>query len=218
MRMPCRGMASALACFLGVPCLASVTPAGPVLQNDQIALRFDGASGTVAAIDNKLSGETYRIGHEEFAVEAVEFHLDFAGAKLAALEASRDAVTARYESPQMTVESRYWLRPQASFAEKQLTLTARRAYGLRKVVLSRPSFSAMTRIVSYRYPKFGRNPGEEPTCTFFGRTAKGGFFTGVEVPFDASSFDGRQLTLGYAPSLKVADDEELVCEPVYFGV
>ncbi len=40
----------------------------------------------------------------------------------------------------------------------------------------------------------------------------------MEVPFDASSLDGRQVTLGYAPSLKVAAGEKLVCEPVYFGV
>lgn len=198
--------------------LTSVTSAAPVLQNDQIALRFDGTNGTVTAIDNKLSGETYPIEQDQFAIEAVEFRLDFADAKLTSLEAGRDAVTARYESPHMTVEARYWLRPQASFVEKQITLTASRAYGLKKVVLSRPSFSNAARIVPYRYPKFGRDPGGEPNSTFFGRTDKGGFFTGVEVPFDASSLDGQRVTLGYAPSLKVAAGEKLVCEPVYFGV
>jgi hypothetical protein len=40
----------------------------------------------------------------------------------------------------------------------------------------------------------------------------------VEVPFDASSLDGRQVTLCYAPSLKVAAGERLACEPAYFGV
>ena len=53
-------------------------------------------------------------------------------------------------------------------------------------------------MVAYRYPQFGRPPGTEPICTYFGRTAKGGFFTGVEMPFDASSLSDRQVTLGYA--------------------
>jgi hypothetical protein len=84
--------------------------------------------------------------------------------------------------------------------------------------LGRLSFAdGAVRIVPYRYPKFERKPGEEPSATFFGRTAKGGFFTGVEMPFDSSSATGRQIVLGYAPSLKVVAGERVACEPVYFG-
>jgi len=43
MRISCRIRSSVIACFLWIPCLVSVTSAAPVLQNDQIALRFDGA-------------------------------------------------------------------------------------------------------------------------------------------------------------------------------
>ena len=35
-------------------------------------------------------------------------------------------------------------------------------------------------------------------------TDKGGFFTGIEMPYDNSRIDGGALALGYAPSLKVA--------------
>ena len=38
------------------------------------------------------------------------------------------------------------------------------------------------------------------------------------MPFDASTHKDRQVTLGYAPSLKVAAGEKLDCEPAYFGV
>jgi hypothetical protein len=190
-----------------------------VLQNDQMALRFDRGAGALVAIENKLSGETYQVAGDYFAVEAVEFRLDFAGARLASLEQGPNTLAARYEGPQMTVDVKYHLGPRDHFAEKQVALTATRSYGLKKVVLSRPTFSGGDlRIVAYRYPKFGRPPGGEPTCTFFGRTAKGGLFAGVEVPFDASSLGGRQVTLSYAPSLKIAAAEKLVCEPVYFGV
>ena len=40
----------------------------------------------------------------------------------------------------------------------------------------------------------------------------------MELPFDASSLNARQITLAYAPSLKVKAGEKLICEPVYFGV
>ena len=119
----------------------------------------------------------------------------------------------------MTIDVTYTLGQDRNFAEKHVTLTSDRDYGLKKIVLSRPTFSAIgLDIVAYRYPQFGRLPGAEPICTYFGRTAKAGFFTGVEMPFDASSLSDRQVTLAYAPSLKVKAGERLVCEPVYCGV
>jgi len=106
--------------------------------------------------------------------------------------------------------------------EKQMTLSSPRNYGLKTVVISRPAFStapaANLRMVSYRHPQLKLNRGAGPTCTFFGRTKKGGFFTGVELAFDNSSLSGNQLVLGYHPSIKVAAGERVPCEPVYFGV
>jgi len=226
-------------------CLAAWAPAAAgtqetlTLENGRLGLTFDGKTGTLSAIQNKLTGEIYPVQGDAFQVEAVEFRIDSAAAKLALLERQTDSVKARYEAdilpspasgrgaggegtqpakPRLTIEVVYSLRGENHFAEKQVTLTSTRNYGLKQVVLTRPTFAAGAQIVAYRYPKFGRPAGGEPTCTFFGRTAKGGFFTGVEVPFDASSLDGRQITLGYAPSLKIAAGEKLVCEPVYFGV
>jgi hypothetical protein len=189
------------------------------LENGRLGLSLDRSTGTLVAIQNKLAGETYQVRDDLFEVEAVEFRVGLADAKLTSLEREAGAIKARYEARGMTIEVTYALHGENRFAEKHLAFTCTRNCGLKKVILSRPTFSATDlRIVPYRYPKFGRKPGEEPTCTFFGRTAKGGFFTGVEMPFDASSLDGRQVTLCYAPSLKVATGERLVCEPVYFGV
>ncbi|MFH1267948.1 MAG: hypothetical protein ABIK89_19695, partial [Planctomycetota bacterium] len=192
-------------------CLAWWAPAAAqgqdtlTLENGRLGLTFDRKTGTLTAIHNKLAGETYQVQGDEFDVEAVEFRVGSAGAKLASLEAQGDSLKARYEADGLTVEIAYSLRGENHFAEKQITLTSTRNYGLKKVVLSRPTFAAAgLQVVPYRYPKYGRKPGEEPTCTFFGRTAKGGLFTGVEVPFDASTTSGQQVTLGYAPSLKVA--------------
>ncbi len=65
--------------------------------------------------------------------------------------------------------------------------------------MSRPPFSdPKQKIVEYRHPKYERKPGDEPNCPIFGRTAKGGFFTGLEIPFDDSSVNGNCVTLNFA--------------------
>jgi hypothetical protein len=190
-----------------------------VLENNRLGLRFARATGTLEAIRNKLTGETYQVTGDRFAVEAVEFRLDFADARLTSLKQQGETLKAEYQGGGGTVDVTYTLAVDRHFAEKQIAVTCNRPYGWKRVVLSRPAFSAAgLRMVSYRYPKYGRKPGEEPTCTFFGRTPNGGFFTGVEVPFDGSSLDGQHVTLAYAPSLKVKAGERLVCEPAYFGV
>ena len=187
------------------------------LENDRLGLVFDRQTGTLKAIQNKLAGETYLVEGDQFDVEAVQFRTGFADAKLIGLSLENKTLTANYRSNDLTIQARYTLR--GHFAEKELALTCGRNCGLKKVVVSRPAFSgANLQIVAYRYPKFGRKPGEEPECTFFGRTARGGFFTGLELSFDASSMKGNEVALGFAPSLKMAAGEKLACEPAYFGV
>ena len=192
-----------------------------VLENDRLALRFDRKTGTLTALENKLTEETYKISGDEFAVEAVEFRLDRANAGLSSLELQGETVKAQYQGGGMTIDVTYTLSREHHFAEKQIILTRQQPFRLKKVILSRTTFpGANVRIVSYRYPQSvrGRKPGEGACLTFFGRTPKGGFFCGVELPFDTSSVDGREVVLQCTPSLKVAAGEKLACEPAYFGV
>ena len=147
------------------------------------------------------------------------FHTAFADLKLMSLNRQGQVLTARYQGGGMTVEATYTLHGENHFAEKQLALTCSRKCGLKEVVVSRPTFSGHgLHVVSYRYPKYQRKPGHEPSCTFFGRTGGGGVFTGLEIPFDASSLNGTKVVLQFAPSLKVAAGEKLTFEPAYFGV
>ncbi len=189
------------------------------LENDKLALRYDAASGTLVAVDNKLAGETYAADGDEVAVEASEFALEFSQLKCEAVQAATDTLIAHFRSERMNVKVAWSLRPNQHFAEKRITLIPASNCALKKVVLSRFTVAADgLKIAAYRYPQFGRPPGTEPNSTFFGRTAKGGFFTGLEMAFDASSLDDRRVTLAYSPSLKVKAGEEVVCEPVYFGI
>ena len=183
------------------------------LENSQIGLTFDRKTGTLTAIENKLVGETYQIRGEEFGIEASEFKLAQGDLKLVSLDRQGDAVKARYEGKGMTVEAVYTLHGDNHFAEKQLTVTSNRKMGLIVVKVSHPTFSAAgLRMVAHHYPL------SKQESTFFGRTAKGGFFTGLEVSRDDSVANGNEVALRYIPGLKVAAGERFVCDPAYFGV
>ena len=187
------------------------------LENGTLALRFDAASGTLTAVENKPAGETYNVSGDEFAVEAVEFRTGWGDAKLVEFKAEGDVRTASYQTKELTIRVQWTLR--RHFAEKQITVTSPRDYALKHLIVSRPTFSADgLLIVDCRHPQLGLNKGAEPAHTYFGRTRRGGLFTGVEMPFDSSTAQGRELILGYAPNLKVKANERMVSEPVYLGV
>ena len=187
------------------------------LQNEQLGIVFDHKTGTLTAVENRLTGETYGVQGDKFEVEAVQFHAGFADAQLVGLAVKGKTLTANYQRGDLTIQARYTLRDH--FAEKQLTLSCPQNYDLKKVIVSHPTFSGLgLQIVDYRHPQLGLNKGAEPAHTYFGRTPKGGFFTGVEMSFDASATKGHQVVLGYAPNMKVKANEKIVCEPVYLGV
>lgn len=187
------------------------------LQSDQMGLVFDRRTGALRTLENKLTGETYQVQGDEFAIEAVGFRTGFAEAKLVSLVVEGSLLQADYRTSDFTIQVRYALR--GHFVEKQLTLTAARDYGLKTLIVSQPRFSGPElNVLAYRYPKYGRQPGQEPCCTYFLRSSRGGLFAGTEVPFDISSSSKAQVTLAYPPSLKVKAQEPLESEPVYFGV
>jgi hypothetical protein len=215
-----RHLLALIVCWCALPASGYAQSQEPLrLENGRIGLSFDRKTGTLAAIENKLAGETYEVRGDECGIDAVEFRTAFADLKLASLERQGEAVKVRYQGGGITVDVAYTLHGENHFAEKRLTLTCDRNYGLKKVVVSRLTFSGPSlQLVPYRYSKHQRAPGTEPNCTFFGRTVKGGFFAGLEMPFDASSVKQSEVVLQFAPSLKVAAGAKVAFEPAYFGV
>jgi hypothetical protein len=194
------------------------------LENSRVGLKFDRNTGSMIAIQNKATGETYAVRNDSFEVEAREFHAGQADARLVSLEQQPGTVKARYETGPATVEATYTLRGNDHFAEKRLTLLGARNYGLRNLVISQPACSGEDlQIVAYHYPRINAyrkllDLDEAPNRTFFLRTPKGGLMMGIESPFDTSTVIGQQVVLRYAPSLKVNAGDRLECEPVYFAV
>ncbi len=197
-------------------CAAAHAPAATIssretltLENSRLRLTFDRTTGTLAAIRNKLAEETYGVEGDGFAVDADEFHIESNACRLIRFDRGDRTVHAVHAGGGLTAEVAYTLG--AHFVEKHIALRADRAFSLRKITLSQPRFvsKSLSLIVPYRY---------QQNATYFGRTPKGGFFTGVEVPFDTSLLEGDRVTLAYRPGIKVKAGQWVQCEPAYWGV
>jgi len=205
-----------------------------LLQNDSMALVFASRTGILQAMENRLTGETYRIRGDEFAMETADGCVKRSDMKRTSTACRDRELSVRYEHPNVLVEVVYELGNDHHFAEKRMSLTFRKNGGLKQIVVGDPTFTAdgLT-IVCYRYPNFDiltaavkaqhgwerhRPPDSEPNRTFFGRTSRGGFFLGVEMPYDASELEKNRVTLRYAPSLKIKAGQTLPGETVYLGV
>jgi hypothetical protein len=206
------------------------------LENASLRLEFDPAAGGLTSITNKLTGETCTVAGDAFAVETVTLRRAQADMRQMAWSATAEAVSTRYAGADLEVDVTYELRHADHFFQKRLAVTFAADAGVTRITLSRPVFTATgLELVCYRHPDFDwvteyvetkhpqwgvpRRPADsEPTRTFFGRTDRGGFFTGVEMPYDNSRMADGALALGYAPSLKVKAGERLECETMYFGV
>ena len=79
-------------CLVSLACSAWWTSAPAqgqatlTLENGRLDLSLDRSTGTLVAIQNKLAGETYQVRDDLFEVEAVEFRVGLADAKLTSLE------------------------------------------------------------------------------------------------------------------------------------
>jgi len=185
---------------------------GPTLENEALRLSFDGRSGVLAGIENKLTNETLKVAGDEFAVDAEEFRLTPQNTRLESLQKkSGDSVEATYRGKGGSVVATYKLGKGNPFFEKHLAINSPSSYRLKTLVVSRLSLSG-PELTFVKYP-------HQKSATYFGRSAKGGVFLGVELPFDESSLEGGgTVTLGYRPSLKVRANEGLQSEPIYVGV
>ncbi len=215
--------AIALGCLLGP--LAAVAaraedkpaPLQAIVENDRMAAVVDPSTGALTALKNKRTAETYAIADDHFKFEIPNGTIALGDAKLTAFAVQPSQWTAKYRQGDADVEAVYAVR--GHFMEKRLAVTFAQPTALLRVEVSRPIFaSADLKLVEYAYPQFGRKPGEEPCRTFFGRAAKGGLFTGIELSFADTRLDGSQVRLGLVPNLKLAAGERFDCESVYFGV
>jgi hypothetical protein len=187
-------------------------PGGVKLENEALGITLDNQTGLLAVLENKLTNQRMAIRGDDFEVEAEEFQLGPHNARLGSLKkVSAQRVEVTYHAAEATVAAVYKLGSKNHFFEKHLVIISAAPFRLKHLVVSHLAFpDSNLQWVKYAHLK---------CLTYFGRTAKGGIFLGVELPFDTSKQDSKEeLSLGYAPSLKIKADERLMCEPIYCGV
>ena len=93
-----------------------------------------------------------------------------------------------YSHDRLGIEVAYTLGPKQHFAEKRVTLTFKQPCGLKRIIIGRAEL--LRRPVSgpclIAIQSSCESPAVNRAAHIFGRTAKGGFFTGVEMTFDVS--------------------------------
>jgi hypothetical protein len=182
------------------------------IENAGLLAKFDRNTGSLIQLTNKLTDETFDVWGDEFAVVAEEFTLEQSAMRLVELaQPAPDKLVAKYAAEGHHVEVEYRLPATGHFLEKQITLKSSQPYGFAELVISRPGIGG----VPLQFTKYSHLK----TDTYFGRTARGTVFVGVEKPFDSAAILAQnQVSLGYEPNMKVAAEQPVVCEPIYIGV
>jgi hypothetical protein len=214
----------------GAAAAAAERDSDTVLENAAMRLEFDREAGGLRSVTNKLTGETYAVRGDAFSVETTALTRAQKEMRQVQWTATAQTVTAYYSNAEVIVDVAYELRPADHFFQKRLGVTFAVDSGVKQITVSRPVVTLTgLDIVCFRHPDFdwlidyhqakhgsrcSRPEGSEPSRTFFGRTTKGGFFVGLEMPYDNSRHDRGELILGFAPSLKIKAGERLACEPM----
>ena len=227
-----RSLALAMLAWLGCLSAAAVV-AGPALENDALSLAFDDR-GRLVELRNKLTGESFAVAGDDLAIEGVGFTITADAATVEPVEREAGALRVRGRSGDARWTTVWTLHPGRNYAEKSVTITFDRDCGLERVVLGRPAIRGPGQeIVAYRHPdpqwvldfmvvrhgvRIDRPANSQPSTTFFGRTPQGGWFTGVEMAFDASRLEDDRITFAFAPHARMKAGREFACPPVYVGV
>ena len=186
--------------------------AAVTLESDLIGAKFDSETGSLIQLTNKLTDQTLNVWGDQFRIETSRFTFAQQDASQVTLvKKSDEQFQATYEADGHRVVATWQLGAGRHFLRKQLVFSSSAPFGFRNLVISNPGFSGVPlEFAPYRHLK---------SVTYFGRCRQGGIFLGVELAFDHSCLDARNMvSLGYAPKLKVEADQEIVCEPAYFGV
>ena len=88
------------------------------LESGTLALCFDAASGTLATIENRITGETYGVSGDAFAIETSQGTVALSDTALKSLQHDGGSVSARYEGKGLTVEICHFLGSDRHFAER----------------------------------------------------------------------------------------------------
>ena len=165
------------------------------ISNNALAVKLS-TNGSLQHLDNALSGESYHIRADTFAV--VTNQGTFSNRNVAPVKHElRDGqITYTFSSGQYDVVLAYTMAPDHNYLERNLTLTnIKKPLTLLKIELGRTAFTTVPR-ESIKYNTFWN----APTVNFL-RWPKGGLFSGIENPFFRVATTADEITFSFEPAL-----------------
>jgi hypothetical protein len=204
-----------------------------ILESSEMLIKFNKNNGLLCSVINKKTQENYNIFETGLIIDGMEFQCDKENMRLCGTEIEKERLLFKYECTDADIEVLWSLGLKQHFTEKQITIIPKKDYTLKRVMaasfdieesgvellcVKHPTFQRLDNNPKHKMSGIKREPGTEPVRTWMGRTGYGGFFTGLEMPFDKSRIEGRVIHLSFSPNLKLKKDEHFKCEPVYLGV
>ena len=199
------------------------------LENQLLCAKW--VDGELSALTNVRTGEAVTVRGDRFEVETPAALFRQQDLRLSACRAGDRDIVLEFVGAGIGVTVRYTIGADHHFLEKSLAVRFDEATALTRVTLGRWRLNAPgLRTVCYRHPDFEfieampnhrklvRPPNTEASRTFFCRAARGSFFAGVELAYDASALIDGTIVLALAPNLRLAAGERFDIEPAYLGV
>lgn len=186
---------------------------GESLENSSVKIAISD-NGQIQSIHDRRLDHTYRIHRDFFTIAADRDTFSSDGARVLRVEKSRDRIAYFFQfTTSRTIRLEYFLRPEAAYVERFLTVSA----GNEPVTLvciesGRTTFSSAPGEVLV-YDTFWN----ASTVTFI-RWEKSGLFCGIENPFFKTTHSGATVSFKYEPSLILGSSETYRSDSQFIGI
>ena len=182
------------------------------LRNDAIAVRVS-PSGAIEEIQNRGSGEAYRVASDSITIETDRGTFTTAAAEVLGPQTADTLRYAFSANGQFRVILEYKLVAGHPYIRRTVTLAhASQPVTILKIELARTAFE-QSPAESVDYDTFWN----APTVSFL-RWAKGGVFTGIENPFFETQRRGAEFAFSFEPAMTLKPGETYRSEPQFIGV
>lgn len=187
----------------------------PILENKNLRLSIDSASGALLSITDKARDVSYALAAHIFSLTA-DGRVLFAGANAAASEKTTDGVEFLYQEGDFSAKVRYFLPKEGAFFERAVSFRKNQGqWNADKIVCDSIRLAEPANEIHFHDDQtFWHVP-----INYFIRYNGGGLYCGLEYPYwDLEETGCDRVALGFSPNYQVLDGEWFVAEKTFFGV
>ena len=161
------------------------------LSNQNLTVTIDTSGGQITALHNKWTGEHHQLESVEFAIVSDHGTQTADRMVVTGIEHKADSLAVTLEGGGYHVQIHYLLGE--AWIEKWISLTSNTPLMLKRIVLGNRKYTPAFREI---YAHSDHTAYSVP-INWFLRSAKGGWYTGIEFPFTVGEQSDSRLSLAY---------------------